>query len=218
MEMNNMARNKYPEVTVQRILDAAIKLFMEKGYEQTTIQDIINELGDLSKGAIYHHFKSKEEIIAAVTDELYKDTHQKIDDLKQLKGSTGLEKLKQMASIPLKNSNLEQVIIAAPNLLKNPRFLVQQLYSGEKDIAPIIRTFIEEGIKDGSVKANYPKQLSEVLILLLNVWLNPMVFSCTAEELAQKFLFLKEMTENMGIVIFENDMLQQIEKYRKLTM
>ena len=54
-----MARNKYPEITEKRILDAALKLFMEKGYEQTTIQDIVNELGDLSKGAVYHHFKSK---------------------------------------------------------------------------------------------------------------------------------------------------------------
>ena len=62
-----MARNKYPEITEKRILDAALKLFMEKGYEQTTIQDIVNELGDLSKGAVYHHFKSKEDIVDAVT-------------------------------------------------------------------------------------------------------------------------------------------------------
>lgn len=45
-----MARNKYPEITEQRILDASLKLFLEKGYEHTTIQDIIDELGDLTKG------------------------------------------------------------------------------------------------------------------------------------------------------------------------
>ena len=52
-----MARNKYPEETVNLILDVAGRLFMEKGYEHTSIQDIINNLGGLSKGAIYHHFK-----------------------------------------------------------------------------------------------------------------------------------------------------------------
>ena len=52
-----MARNKYPEETVNRILDVAGHLFMEKGYEHTSIQDIIDNLGGLSKGAIYHHFK-----------------------------------------------------------------------------------------------------------------------------------------------------------------
>ncbi len=54
-----MARNAHPEVTRQRILDAAKKLFAQKGYERTTIQDILDELEDLSKGAIYHHFKNK---------------------------------------------------------------------------------------------------------------------------------------------------------------
>lgn len=70
-EESKMARNKYPEVTVQRILDASMKLFLEKGYENTTIQDIVDELGDLSKGAIYHHFKSKEDIIQAVGDKVH---------------------------------------------------------------------------------------------------------------------------------------------------
>ena len=63
-----MARNKYPEVTVEKILEVSQRLFMEKGYDNTTIQDIVNELGGLTKGAIYHHFKSKEEIIDALSD------------------------------------------------------------------------------------------------------------------------------------------------------
>ena len=44
-----MARNKYPEITVERILDAAQRLFLEKGYENTTIQDIVDELDGLKK-------------------------------------------------------------------------------------------------------------------------------------------------------------------------
>ena len=35
-----MARNKHPERTVEQILSAAQRLFLEKGYEETTIQDI----------------------------------------------------------------------------------------------------------------------------------------------------------------------------------
>ena len=58
-----MARNAHPEVTRNRILDAAQQLFITKGYEHTSIQNIVDELGDLSKGAIYHHFKSKEDIL-----------------------------------------------------------------------------------------------------------------------------------------------------------
>ena len=52
-----MARNKYPEITEARILDTATKLFLEKGWEETTVQDIVDELGDITRGAFYHHFK-----------------------------------------------------------------------------------------------------------------------------------------------------------------
>ena len=62
-----MARNKHPEETVEKILAVSAKLFMEKGYEHTTLQDIIDNLGGLTKGAIYHHFKGKEEILLAIT-------------------------------------------------------------------------------------------------------------------------------------------------------
>lgn len=46
-----MARNKHPEETVAKILDVAMRLFVEPGYEQTSMQNIIDELGGLTKGA-----------------------------------------------------------------------------------------------------------------------------------------------------------------------
>ena len=42
-----LPRNKYPEETVQKILNASLKLFLEKGYEETTVLDIISEMGGL---------------------------------------------------------------------------------------------------------------------------------------------------------------------------
>lgn len=57
-----MARNKYPEITVEKILDVSQRLFLEKGYDKTTIQDIVDELGGLSKGAIYHHLSPKKKL------------------------------------------------------------------------------------------------------------------------------------------------------------
>lgn len=61
-----MARNKHPEETVAKILDVAMRLFVERGYEQTSMQNIIDELGGLTKGAVYHHFSSKEEILSLI--------------------------------------------------------------------------------------------------------------------------------------------------------
>ena len=85
-----MARNKYPEETVNRILDVAGHLFMEKGYEHTSIQDIIDNLGGLSKGAIYHHFKSKEEILDAVTDRIMEESNRKLTGIPKRKDQNGI--------------------------------------------------------------------------------------------------------------------------------
>lgn len=49
------------------ILEMAEKLFFEKGYEQTSIQDILDALS-LSKGGFYHHFSSKEAILAEICE------------------------------------------------------------------------------------------------------------------------------------------------------
>lgn len=52
----------------QEILHAALQLFYEKGYENTTINNIIDELG-VSKGAFYHYFESKEDVIISIARE-----------------------------------------------------------------------------------------------------------------------------------------------------
>lgn len=89
-----MARNKHPEETVSLILDVAARLFMEKGYEHTSIQDIIDNLGGLSKGAIYHHFKSKEDILVAVTDRMTSESNRMLADIRDQKNLCGKEKLR----------------------------------------------------------------------------------------------------------------------------
>ena len=66
-----MARNKYPEQTLEKILNVAQKLFLEKGFDQTTIQDIVDNLEGMTRGAVYHHFKSKDEIMEALIHQMF---------------------------------------------------------------------------------------------------------------------------------------------------
>lgn len=208
-----LARNKYPEVTIGRILDVSEQLFLEKGYEHTTIQDIINALGDLSKGAIYHHFKSKDEIIIAVVDRLYSSTEDTCSKIKADKSLNGLQKLRKLFFISLDNPNQEIVIEAMPNLLKNPKFLAMQLEQTIYELAhKIIYPVICEGIDDGSIQTEYPKELAEVVSLLANVWLNPMMFHCTKQEIYNKCMFLKMMMKNLGVDAFDDEIIVKIAR------
>jgi AcrR family transcriptional regulator len=58
--------------TRDRILGAATRLFTTAGYEGTSIEDLLSEL-QISRGALYHHFKSKEKIFEAVLDNVEAD-------------------------------------------------------------------------------------------------------------------------------------------------
>ena len=131
-----MARNKYPEITVERILDVAQRLFLEKGYDNTTIQDIVNELGGLTKGAIYHHFKSKEEIIDALGEKLFFFDNNPFVTVQKQKHLNGLQKMREV--IKLNHADIERTEIGKQSipLLKNPRLLAELADTNRRLIAP----------------------------------------------------------------------------------
>ncbi|RGD73750.1 TetR/AcrR family transcriptional regulator [Anaerofustis stercorihominis] len=212
-----MSRNKHPEVTVNRIIDAAYKLFSTKGYEGTSIQDILDELGDLSKGAIYHHFSSKEEIFEAVSDKVYKLSEKEAMEAIEDNSLSGLEKIRTLILVSITSSVHLPFIAASPDILQNPKFLVQHLYTSLNDVAPnILKPIIEEGIEDGSIKGENPKIMAEVLILLLNIWMDPAVINYTKDEFTDRVLFLKDLLKSMGMDIVNEDMMNKLDVFRNI--
>jgi AcrR family transcriptional regulator len=63
-----------------RIINSAHELFSEKGYDKTTVADIIKKAGS-SKGGFYHHFRSKEEVIEAITQNYMTEFMQYYDEI-----------------------------------------------------------------------------------------------------------------------------------------
>ncbi|MFE7894157.1 TetR/AcrR family transcriptional regulator [Streptomyces sp. NPDC057412] len=64
--------------TRQRIQDVALELFAEQGYEKTSLREIAERL-DVTKAALYYHFKTKEEIIVSLFEDLTKPIEELID-------------------------------------------------------------------------------------------------------------------------------------------
>ena len=128
-----MARNKYPEVTVEKILEVAQKLFLEKGYDNTTIQDIVDKLGGLTKGAIYHHFKSKEDIIVALTDKMFMESNPFVA-VKKRSDLNALEKMREVIRLNQANSKSVQIEIQALPLLQNPRIFAEMMGTNRRKL------------------------------------------------------------------------------------
>ena len=201
-----MARNKHPEETVNLILDVATRLFMEKGYEHTSIQDIINGLGGLSKGAIYHHFKSKEDILVAVTDRMTEESNKLLEVIRDRTDLTGVEKLRILFRESISRPVMDEIFTAAPNISANPWMIFSTMRDTVDVVTPnYIVPIIEEGIRDGSIRTDYPAELAELIILLANVWLNPMIFDSTPEETYRKVMVFRQMTQGFGLDIVDDE-------------
>lgn len=208
-----MARNKNPEETVNRILDTAYRLFLEKGYEHTSIQDIINHLGGLSKGAIYHHFKSKEDILEAVTNRITEQSNLMLADIRDRKDLNGQEKLKAIFWESINRPVQDEIFTMAPNFQNNAKLMLSMVNDTVKQVAPsYILPIIEEGIADGTIVTDYPVQLAELIIFVANVWMNPMNFGDTKEESFGKFMVFQQMLRGFGLDIVDERMLGRLQK------
>ncbi len=212
-----MARNNHPEETVQLILDVAFRLFMEKGYEHTSIQDILDQLGGLSKGAIYHHFKSKEDILTAVIDRMTAKSNQLLADIRDRLDLTGKEKLKMIFKESISRPIQDDIFTIAPDFHNNPKLLFSLLHETIEEAAPgYILPILKQGISDGSIETDYPEQLAELLLLAANVWMNPMIFDSTVEESCRKFMVFDRMLKGFGLDIVDEEVLKRLQELTAL--
>lgn len=210
-----MARNKYPEETVNLILDTATRLFVQKGYERTSIQDIINNLGGLSKGAIYHHFKSKEEILIAVTNKMTEESNRMLFEIKNNPDMTGKEKLKKLLEDSVNRPAHDEIFSAAPNIKSSPALVSSILMESVETVAPeYVLPIIKQGIEDGSIQTEYPEELAELIMLVGNVWLDPMVFDDNPEKIYRKCVMYDKMLRGFGLDIIDENI---FERFRSLT-
>lgn len=210
-----MARNKYPEETVNLILETAMKLFSEKGYEHTSIQDIINNLGGLSKGAIYHHFRSKEDILNAVTAKMTEQSDKMLLEIQNAPGLTGKEKLQKLLVESVNRSVHDEIFAVAPNIGESPALVFSILRGTIDYTAPVyVLPIIEQGIADGSIQTDYPKELAELILLVGNVWLDPMIFDDDPEGIYRKCKMYDQMLRAFGLDILDESV---FERLRELT-
>ena len=163
-----MARNKHPEQTRNFILETAFRLFIEKGYERTSIQDIIDQLGGLSKGAIYHHFKSKEDILDAMIERMTGSLVAKASEIVENKDVPVLQRLTLMMMALNVNNDLGHEIMEQIHKPQNALMhqkMQERLLAG---VNPIVTSLIEEGIAQGICQTDYPAEVAEMTLLYSN--------------------------------------------------
>lgn len=208
-----MARNKHPEETVKAILDAATTLFIEKGYDNASMQDIL-DVTKLSKGAIYHHFRSKEDILEAICNRIMEGNMGMLSSIRDDPLLNGRDKMVKLFKTTLLSQGQHMILHAAPSMLDNPRFLAMQIrLTYSLTVPQFVLPIIRQGVEDGSIQTEYPKELSEILLTLTGIWLNPLVHAADPHSIRKRCLAFNKLLQGTNIVLFDEEAIRALADY-----
>jgi AcrR family transcriptional regulator len=212
-----MGRNKYPEETVRKILDTAESLFIEKGYDHTSLQDIIAATG-LSKGAIYHHFTSKEAIFYSVCDRIGQRNGEALSAVRDDPRLSGIVKLRTIFKVSLQPERQAKMFCMMPYLLDNDKFLATEMRSIFMEVAPdFIEPILRQGMADGSIQTDHPRELAEAMMLLSDLWINPIVRPTTPAEVCARCAVYNRLFEGFGVTgLIDQEIIDTLAHYAEM--
>lgn len=212
-----MARpvKKPPEQWRNEILSAAKKLFLSKGYEETSIADIMEIVGG-AKGMFYRFFQSKEDMMRVLGNQMFFD-HNPFEMVRERSDLNALQKIRELLRLNQADTEREILNVQAISILKDPRILAAAVEANRRVLTPLWFELLEEGKQDGSIHTKYARELSE-LLPLINFWLLPSVYPASAEEVCHKYRFILEVLAAMGLPLMDQELIDQTEQFYRETL
>lgn len=158
-----MSQKKDPAIRKNEIIQASEGLFLEQGYEATTVEHILQRTG-LSKGGFYHHFKSKEDVLMAILDRITDETIQVAQHIADMKEISALEKFalffRQQMEVKMPKVGMIRAFYEERD--HNTQFHKFNTMIWHKYV-PVITQIVMQGIKEGSMKVTYPEETVRLL-------------------------------------------------------
>ncbi|MBV9709734.1 MAG: TetR/AcrR family transcriptional regulator [Ktedonobacteraceae bacterium] len=167
-----MARIVKEEEYVEKrnaILDVAQRLIYTRGYEQMTIQDMLDEL-QISKGAFYHYFDSKQALLEALVERLGEEVVQLFQSIIHDPALSALDKFRRyLATMNRWKIGQKAFFLALLRVwYADDNAIVRQKLRmiAVREIAPLFTEIVHQGIQEGVMTATYPDQVGEVIVSL----------------------------------------------------
>lgn len=158
----------------QELVEISFHLLMEKGYENTSIQDIMNA-AQISKGAMYHYFSCKEDILDAVLNYIIDLEVQHFELILNDPTLSQLEKITAMTSINPSQST-EEVQQASAHITQRPDSIFEYRAKelSKSRTIPILADMIQKGVETGEFNTEYPEEMATFIYVsgqTLEEWL-----------------------------------------------
>jgi len=163
-QVNDMRITKEPEERRNEILDIAGHFFIKKGYDSVTLSDIADEIG-ISKGTIYHYFKSKEELLDATIIRYVERLHDYCKLVVADKRLNAIEKIMHLADIDALTKDDEEIkrffhTVHPGNADMKLKRMIKQITI----VTPLLTQIIEQGIREKVMYTKHPADAAKLLI------------------------------------------------------
>ena len=190
-----MRIGKSAEKRKSEILDVAEQLFAEKGFDNASTNDIINRIG-IAGGTLYHHFKSKEEILDAIVERMTREKILQAEKIIENKNIPILERL-TLSYLSLNvDSKAGAEVLEQMHKPQNALLHQKMQESVISGIVPLMEKLITEGNESGIFDTKYPANAAEMIITYSNTSFDDLA-GLTYDEMQRKRIAFIYHTERI---------------------
>jgi AcrR family transcriptional regulator len=182
---------KEAEERRNEIIDAADELFSQKGFDGTSTNDILEKVG-IARGTLYHHFKSKEDIMDALIERYSVRLLGAAQEIAADKSIPVVERIiRVVMALNLSGGSSKEIMehIHKPQNALMHQKIEKVIING---VTPILTEIIHEGVQQGLFHTPYPYECMEMVVIYANTVFDDDMVQLTNEERAsriQAFVF-----------------------------
>ena len=160
-----MARKNAKTERKNKIIESALKIFAEKGFQDATISEISKAAG-VSDATVYEYFKTKEELLFTIPEEITQGPVKEMEKiLPFLRGTECKLRAVVQGYMTLYEENHDYTALVMLHLKTNRNFLKTKSYEKIRSIAQMLLGCIQEGIGNGTFKKDIDPYLVRSMIL-----------------------------------------------------
>ena len=147
---------KDPETRRSELIDTAEELFLENGYDETAVSEIVRNAG-VAQGTFYHYFRSKDDVLSAITDRWIEEIRAEIEDIASGDDSDAIDKILGVFGFFSSLGRSRQRLVEYVHEERNAHLHIKFEKRVPQIIIPPFSRMIEEGVDDGFFDVRYPE-------------------------------------------------------------
>jgi len=154
-----------PKTRKDRIMDAALRIFAEKSFQEATISEISREAG-VSEATIYEYFGTKEDLLFAIPEKISNDTFEESEAvLPYIKDVEGRMRAILFSYIQHYQNNPDYSALVLLQLMSNKRFRQTEAHAAIRRSAHQFLDCIRDGIADGTFRPDADAYLIRSMLM-----------------------------------------------------